>query len=56
MDIKNKNIEQLKKYVQWEKDHFSEDAHRMHVLDWAVQEIEALRKEVNRLTSFAKKQ
>ena len=46
-DIKNKRLEQLKKYAKWEKVNYPDDQNRLHVLDWAVEEIERLRAELN---------
>lgn len=48
-DIKNRNLEQLKKYAAWEKANYPADEKRLHVLDWAIMEIERLRAELNEL-------
>ena len=46
-DIKNQHLEQLKKYAEWERVNYPDDQNRLHVLDWAVEEIEHLREELN---------
>lgn len=46
-EIQNRNIAQLKNYAKWEKENFPDDKERMHILDWAVAEIEQLRAELN---------
>ena len=50
LDIKNRNLEQLMKYAEWEKEKYPDDKNRTHVLDWAVAEIGRLRAELNSVT------
>lgn len=39
-------LEQLKRYAEWEKQQFPGDRPCLHILDWAVAEIETLRQRV----------
>lgn len=45
--IKNRNLDQLKAYADWDKRQFPDDKNRQHVLDWAVQEITRLRDDIS---------
>jgi len=49
MEIEHKNMTQLKQYAAWEKENFPDGCERLHVLDWAVSEIERLRTYSNNL-------
>jgi len=52
--IKNKKLEQLKKYVLWERQAHPDETERVHILDWAIAEIENLRAEINRANKKAR--
>lgn len=45
VDIDSKRLEQLRNYALWERENFP--GGRVHVLDWAANEIERLREAIN---------
>ena len=48
MTIKNQKLEQLEKYVEWERyiGNFPDD--EPHIVEWAISEIERLRVELDK--------
>lgn len=50
INTQNHNLEQLRKYAEWDKREYPDSKDRQHVLDWAVQEIERLREEIARIS------